>query len=89
MLSQTLLPLLAAATCVSSKPLVRRDVLPHDEIEPFPETVSDDAIGNTIKRFEPYLNVANGCQSYPAVDADGNTRSLTTHSIQKNALDSN
>lgn len=78
MFSQTvLLPLLAAATCVSSKLFARRDEVPHDSIDPFPETVSDDAIGETMKRFEPFLNVADGCQSYPAVDADGNTRSLT------------
>ena len=73
---QTSLSLLAAAACVEASPfsLRPRDVVDHDSIDPFPEMVPDDAVGNTIKRFEPYLNIADGCQSYPAVDADGNTR---------------
>ncbi|KAK2760929.1 hypothetical protein FQN54_002171 [Arachnomyces sp. PD_36] len=75
MRSQTFFSLVAVATCVSGKPFVRRDVIPHDTVEPFEETVQDGAIGDTIRRFEPYLNIANGCQSYPAVDADGNTSS--------------
>lgn len=79
MLSQTLLPLFAAATCVSSKPCLRRDVVPPESIDPFPETVPDNAIGDTLKRFEPFIHVSDGCQSYPAVDAEGNTRSFPTH----------
>ncbi|EOD48844.1 putative necrosis and ethylene inducing peptide 1 precursor protein [Neofusicoccum parvum UCRNP2] len=65
--------LLAAASSVSSAAIQRRAVISHDAITPWPENVPGDAIGNTLKRFEPFLHIAHGCQSYPAVDGEGNT----------------
>lgn len=54
--------------------LQSRAVIAHDAVVPFAETVQSGAIGNAIKKFEPFLHIAHGCQSYPAVDAAGDTR---------------
>ena len=51
-----------------------REVIAHDAVQGFEETVQTGAIGDLIKKFEPFLHIAHGCQSYPAVDAEGNTR---------------
>lgn len=51
-----------------------RAVINHDAVQPFAETVQAGAIGDAIKKFEPFLHIAHGCQSYPAVDANGDTR---------------
>lgn len=51
-----------------------REVIAHDAVQPFADTVQSGATGDLIKKFEPFLHIAHGCQSYPAVDAEGNTR---------------
>ncbi|KAH7239832.1 hypothetical protein FSOLCH5_014242 [Fusarium solani] len=56
-----------------ARTLHSRAVINHDAVQPFEETVQTGAIGDAIKKFEPFLHIAHGCQSYPAVDADGNT----------------
>jgi hypothetical protein len=74
MLPENILSILAAALAVQATPLEKRAVVNHDSINPFPETVPNSATGNTFKRFEPYLHIAHGCQSYPAVTANGDVR---------------
>lgn len=53
--------------------LEARDVIAHDAVTPFPETVQQGGFADVINKFKPFLHIAHGCQSYPAVDADGNT----------------
>lgn len=74
MVSKSFLAILAAAVAVQGSPLDKRAVVNHDSITPFPETVPNTATGNTYKKFEPYLHIAHGCQSYPAVAANGDVR---------------
>lgn len=73
------LSVLAAAAAVKGAPVEGNDiqaraVVNHDSINPWPENVPGGALGNTLKRFEPYLHIAHGCQPYSAVDGYGNTR---------------
>jgi hypothetical protein len=74
MLVKNFLAIAATALTVQAAPLEKRAVVPHDSIRPFPEMVPNTATGNTFRRFEPYLHIAHGCQSYPAVAANGDTR---------------
>ncbi|APA09172.1 hypothetical protein SS1G_03080 [Sclerotinia sclerotiorum 1980 UF-70] len=72
------LSVLAAAAAVKGAPVEGNDiqaraVVNHDSINPWPENVPGGALGNTLKRFEPYLHIAHGCQPYSAVDGYGNT----------------
>ncbi|KAB8261877.1 necrosis inducing protein [Aspergillus pseudonomiae] len=71
MVPKSLLAILAAALAVQGSPMEKRKVVNHDSITPFPETVPDTPTGNTYKKFEPYLHIAHGCQSYPAVADNG------------------
>lgn len=82
-----LLTLLALATAtVQGSPVQKRAVVPHDSIAPFGETVPNSATGNTYKTFEPYLHIAHGCQSYPAVAANGDTRYVLTVRVKRTRL---
>ncbi|CAD6445752.1 b29d4030-e5d4-4845-8046-44addc3524ed [Sclerotinia trifoliorum] len=72
------LSVLAAATAVKGAPIEgstieARGVVAHDSINPWPENVPGGALGNTLRRFEPYIHIAHGCQPYSAVDGNGNT----------------
>ncbi|KAE8159773.1 necrosis inducing protein [Aspergillus tamarii] len=71
MVPKNILAILAAAIAVQGSPMEKRAVVNHDSITPFPETVPNTATGNAYKKFEPYLHIAHGCQSYPAVAANG------------------
>ncbi|KAF1967178.1 NPP1-domain-containing protein [Bimuria novae-zelandiae CBS 107.79] len=73
MLSQIVLGLATVASLASGSPIQKRATVPHDSITPLAENVPNDAIGNAVKKFAPFLHIAHGCQSYPAVDASGNT----------------
>ncbi|KAK8089283.1 hypothetical protein PG997_004244 [Apiospora hydei] len=59
----------ASATAgVGAAPVIEtRNVIGHDAVVGFPETVPSDM------KFKPWLLVENGCDPYPAVDASGNT----------------
>lgn len=63
----------AAPTTGASTLLSKRQfsTVPHDSIAFIPESYRGGAEGNAIKRFEPYLHIAHGCASYPAVSASG------------------
>lgn len=71
---QTFITFLAAAAAAQGAPLNTRDVVNHDSLSPLPETVPSGVSGTVEKRFEPFLHIASGCQPYPAVDSNGNTR---------------
>ncbi|PYH90711.1 NPP1 domain protein [Aspergillus ellipticus CBS 707.79] len=73
MLPKVILTVLTSLAAVQASPLSKRGVVPHDSISPFAETVPNNAVGDTFKKFEPYLHIAHGCQSYPAVAANGDT----------------
>lgn len=67
------LPLLAQAT-----PLAARAVIDHDQVVGLPETVPNGIKGDVYKAYQPYLKVFEGCVPFPGVDAEGNTRYLTS-----------
>lgn len=80
----TLLALIASATAApsltpdTSKPdlLTRRansdfTVVPHNSIKYITEKYRGGVEGNAIRGYEPYLHIASGCQSYPAVSTTG------------------
>ncbi|KAL2826322.1 putative NPP1 domain protein [Aspergillus cavernicola] len=60
-------------TPTNTTPLTPRDVIAHDAVVGFPETVPTGSIGDLYLAYQPYLEVINGCVPFPAVDADGNT----------------
>ena len=76
--------LLAAATVKAviaetspANPLVpRTTVLAYDDIVGFVQTVPDDTEGDLYTAYQPYLYVYNGCVPFPAVDAEGDVRSV-------------
>ncbi|KAF7895743.1 uncharacterized protein EAF01_009705 [Botrytis porri] len=73
-----LFSILAAVAVVKGAPVEEntiqaRAVVSHDSINPWPENVPGNALGNTLKKFEPFLHIAHGCQPYSAVDGYGNT----------------
>lgn len=51
-----------------------RDVIDHDAVVGFDETVPATTEGSLMLAFKPLLKVVNGCVPFPAVDAEGNTR---------------
>ena len=71
-----ILSILAAAASINASPvaLESRAVVSHDSLFPLAESLPSGAIGNAIRRFEPYLHIAHGCQVMTAVNAKGDTR---------------
>lgn len=75
-----LLGLALAANAVVAAPasapaaVEARDVIDHDAVVGFAETVPATTAGSLMLTYKPYLKVYNGCVPFPAVDADGNTR---------------
>ncbi|KAK2685152.1 hypothetical protein QWA68_016432 [Fusarium oxysporum] len=49
-----------------------RAVVNHDSLNPIPKTIRNDKVGAAIDRWQPLLHIADGCQPYTAVDANGN-----------------
>jgi hypothetical protein len=64
----------AAAAAVSASPVERRGIIDSDKVVGFPETVPSGTTGSVYLAYKPFLNVANGCVPFPAVDAAGNTK---------------
>ncbi|KAH7046044.1 necrosis and ethylene-inducing protein [Macrophomina phaseolina] len=65
---------MAAAACVAGAPVLQsRAVVAHDSLSPLPEAIRSGTEGDGIKRFEPLLHIAHGCQPYPAVNEAGDT----------------
>lgn len=69
-----LLTLALTANAVIAAPVEARDVIDHDAVVGFDETVPATTEGSLMLAFKPLLKVVNGCVPFPAVDADGNTR---------------
>lgn len=53
--------------------LAQAKELDYDSVVPFPETKASSTEYSTALQFKPQLNIASGCQPYPAVDSAGNT----------------
>ncbi|QSZ35401.1 hypothetical protein DSL72_008271 [Monilinia vaccinii-corymbosi] len=69
----SLLAAFNAFSSVSAAPIEDRAVIDHDAVVPFLETIPNDRMGITLKKFQPFVAISSGCQPYPAVDKDGNT----------------
>lgn len=72
-LTHLITDLLLAATVVSGAAIERRDVINHDAVVGFPETVPSTTAGSLFLKYKPFIKVFHGCVSFPAVDALGNT----------------
>lgn len=62
----------AAIAVVIAGPIIPRETIAHDAVVGFPQTVPDNDMGKIYLAFQPTLQIANGCASFPAVDAEGN-----------------
>ncbi|KAL3481386.1 necrosis inducing protein-domain-containing protein [Aspergillus californicus] len=67
------IPITSTPTITASAPLSPRDVISHDAVVGFEQTVPSGTVGDLYLAYQPYLYVVNGCVPFPAVDADGNT----------------
>lgn len=72
---------LAGSTLSAAVNLKTRAVIAHDAVVGFDEAVPATVEGDLMLAYKPYLKVFNGCVPFPAVDADGNTRSVHSTSI--------
>lgn len=75
MLFRLSLQLLTAATCILAAPvhIIRRGVINYNTVPSAPQDVGDGIAGELYLKYKPYLEVYNGCVSFPAVDGSGNT----------------
>ncbi|RGP76167.1 necrosis inducing [Fusarium sporotrichioides] len=64
---------IALASGVLGSPIERRAVISHDAVVGFPETVPSGTAGSLYLKYKPFVKTFNGCVSFPAVDAQGNT----------------
>lgn len=55
-----------------------RTTLAYDDIVGFNQTVPDTTEGDLYTAYQPYLKVVNGCVPFPAVDAEGDIRFVTS-----------
>ncbi|EHA49635.1 elicitor [Pyricularia oryzae 70-15] len=65
--------LATAVSAVAAGPLAARDVINHDAVVGFPQSVPNSNAGRNMLRFKPWLKVFSGCVPFPAVDQWGNT----------------
>lgn len=79
----TLKALTATALAIPTS-LSKRADINHDAVVNFPETVPATTIGQLMLKYKPYLYVEDGCVPFPAVDEQGNTRSVdpTIHGLR-------
>lgn len=63
----------AAIAAPVSAGIEARDVIDHDAVVGFAETVPDTTVGSLMLTYKPLLKVTNGCVPFPAVDSAGNT----------------
>lgn len=59
--------------------LQARARVPHDSLNPVGKTIQGGAIGAAIDRWQPLLHIADGCQPYTAVAANGDVRYVTNY----------
>lgn len=67
---------LAAPSRTHSAPVAKRSDISSSEVVGFDTTVADDTEGDLMLKWQPYLYVVDGCVPFPAVDAEGDTRSV-------------
>jgi hypothetical protein len=67
---------LAVPSRTDSSVATKRSDIASDKVVGFDTTVADGTEGDLILKWQPYLYVVDGCVPFPAVDADGNTRSV-------------
>jgi len=72
-LTLALFSTLASTSLAAPAPLERRDVINHDAVVGFPETVPSGTLGSLYLKYKPFLQVSGGCVPFPAVDGSGNT----------------
>lgn len=72
---------IAAPSRTDSSPVAKRSDIASDEVVGFDTTVADDTEGDLMLQWQPYLYVVDGCVPFPAVDAEGNTRSVKHKAI--------
>jgi hypothetical protein len=72
------LSLFAAALAA---PLARRGDVSAVPLVGFPQEVLSGIEGTLMLKYQPYLQVVDGCVPFPAVDAAGDTRSACPNTI--------
>ena len=65
---------LAVFTAALAAPLERRGDISALTLVGFPQTVPSGIEGTLMLKYQPYLQVVDGCVPFPAVDAAGDTR---------------
>lgn len=63
----------AAFASVASGAAIQKR-LAHDKVVEFPPTVPGGLRGELYKRYQPFLEVHDGCIPFPAFDKDGNLK---------------
>ncbi|KAL1862959.1 hypothetical protein Daus18300_008290 [Diaporthe australafricana] len=66
------LAVMAGSALGAPAKLTTRQIIDHDAVASFSETVPDSAAGKLITKYAPHLRIANGCVPFPAVDSMGN-----------------
>ena len=64
---------------VAANPIDRRGTIASDKIVGFPQTVPAGELGALYLAYKPYLYVYNGCVPFPAVDAAGDTKYVSSN----------
>ncbi len=58
--------------------LKSRGTIGSSKIVGFDEAVPSGTVGSVYEAYQPYLKVVNGCVPYPAVNAAGDTRKVSS-----------
>ena len=73
---------------VTATPIERRGTIASDEIVGFAQTVPSGTVGSVYLAYKPYLYVYNGCVPFPAVDAAGDTKYVSSNARMSRRLTS-
>ena len=73
---------------VTATPIERRGTVASDEIVGFAQTVPSGTVGSVYLAYKPYLYVYNGCVPFPAVDAAGDTKYVSSNARMSRRLTS-
>ena len=64
----------ATANLVTGSPISARATVASNLLVGFPQTVPSGTLGSLYLKYQPHLQVVNGCVPFPAVDAAGDTK---------------
>jgi len=78
-----LLSALTVFTAALAAPLERRGDIAASAVVGFPQTVPSGIEGTLMLKYQPYLQIVDGCVPFPAVDAAGDTRYITSRLSEK------